>query len=543
MKRLLLTIGLLLNMIGAFSQETQRALPDSLVACLQEEQGQNRARVQALAKVCDFFFVNEQYDEALPYIREMRELDSLLSDNVVIATTYYYWGNYLLGKNELKEAMQRLLAAENGASMLRENNENLRLHIRTLVSLGVCYFKCQLVPEAFKCFQKGLEYNEKLGDSELNCLLKTDISQVYLSMDDTRKALAINKELLADTTISNPRKSSPCISIGNLYIDMQAYDSAQVFLDSANYYAVSIQDKIWIIMLKSDILRRTEQYDEAITLQCAGLDSLKEHPNPELELPLLMNTVRCHYYKEDYAKALEYADLAIAKMNENPLLLLDADVYKWKSKILEKQGHYQEALGFLKTAVAINDSVVQVNSLGHLYELELQRNIKEVEENAKLEQYEIKAKYQKGRLLWVLALMTLVAVVAVVLLLLKRKNILLQSKEEKEEMLSKELDQRNRELAAKALANAAEGKPLEDFDYYFVQTHPDFYNRLRADYPNLTPYELRLCAYLRLNLSTKDIATLNNISLDSARVARHRLRKTLGITNREESLVQFLSKY
>ena len=51
MKRLLLTLGLLLSMIGAFSQETQRALPDSLVACLQEEQGQNCARVQASALV------------------------------------------------------------------------------------------------------------------------------------------------------------------------------------------------------------------------------------------------------------------------------------------------------------------------------------------------------------------------------------------------------------------------------------------------------------------------------------------------------------
>jgi DNA-binding CsgD family transcriptional regulator len=82
-----------------------------------------------------------------------------------------------------------------------------------------------------------------------------------------------------------------------------------------------------------------------------------------------------------------------------------------------------------------------------------------------------------------------------------------------------------------------------DFEYYFVQTHPDFYNNLRIDFPNLTPHELRLCAYLKMNLSTKDIAAISNISPDSARTARSRLRKTLKIQNQDENLVSFLAKY
>lgn len=519
------------------------ALPDSLSAGLRQAQGQNRARVQALAKVCDYFFVNEQFGDALPYIHEMKELDSVFNDNAVRATRHYYEGNCLLGLNDLQAAMPVLLAAESGASMLRETDENLRLHVRSLISLGVCYFKCHLIPEAFQCFQKGLERNGKLRDSELNAMLKTDISQVYLSMNDYRKALEINKELLSDTTIAPYRKSSPCISIGNLYIDMQAYDSARIYLDSALCYAVTLQDKVWIMMLESSILRRTEHYDEAIALQCAGLDSLKERPNPELELPLLVNTARCHYFKGDLAEALDFADQAIAKLHEHPDLLHDPDAYQLKSKILEQQGRYQEALDLLKTYVAANDSLFEENMVGHLYELELQRNIKEVEEYAKIEEYKNKVRYQNRLLGFALVLLALVAVVAIVLFLLKRKSNLLLIKEQEESRLTEALDRRNRELTAKSLAQAIEGKSLEDFDYYFVQTHPDFYEHLRADYPNLTPYEMRLCAYLKLNLSTKDIAAINNISLDSARVARHRLRKTLGIADRGENLVQFLSKY
>lgn len=543
MKKVFLIIGYMALGMLAFAKGHNAALPDSLSLQLKQAQGQNRQRVEALAKICDYLFQREQFSESQPFVNEMIEMDSLLNDNTVSAMTKYYHGNMNLGKNELETAMLLLLDAENSASMLRENESNLRLHVQTLISLGVCYFKCQLTPEAYKCFQKGLELNAKLNDSELNAMLKTDMSQVYLSMNNIHKALEINKELLVDDNITPQRKCSPCISIGNLYIDLQEYDSAQFYLDAAKDYAYYLHDKIWIMMLKSKILRHTARYDEAIYLQRASLDSLANHPNPELEVPLLINTARCYYLKEDYDEALEYADSAIAAMNRNLGFLLDKDVYKLKANILEKQMRHKEALEQMKVYVALTDSLSMESSMSHLYELELQRNIKKAEEHAKMEQLTVKWQYQRNLMLLLVTLVFLAALVAVVLLLLKRKNIVLQNKQMREELLSKELDQRNRELTAKALAQAAEGKSMEDFDYYFVQTHPDFYEHLRADFPNLTPYELRLCAYLKLNLSTKDIATISNISFDSARVARYRLRKTLGINGRDENLVQFLSKY
>lgn len=54
-----------------------------------------------------------------------------------------------------------------------------------------------------------------------------------------------------------------------------------------------------------------------------------------------------------------------------------------------------------------------------------------------------------------------------------------------------------------------------------------FQQSLRRKHPRLTSYDIRLCTYLRSNLSTKEIATLLNITPDSVKKAKHRLRKKL----------------
>ena len=85
--------------------------------------------------------------------------------------------------------------------------------------------------------------------------------------------------------------------------------------------------------------------------------------------------------------------------------------------------------------------------------------------------------------------------------------------------------------------------PRKDFDLHFVQIHPDFYKKLLAEYPKLTQNELRLCAFIKSNLSVKEIASINGISAESVKTARKRLRKALNLTGEEVSLLEFLSKF
>ena len=84
---------------------------------------------------------------------------------------------------------------------------------------------------------------------------------------------------------------------------------------------------------------------------------------------------------------------------------------------------------------------------------------------------------------------------------------------------------------------------LAEFEASFSQMHQRFFERLQQDYPRLTHSEKRLCAFIKLNLSTKEIAMIMNQDPNSVRIARVRLRRKLGLTQKSESLSEFLSRY
>jgi len=79
----------------------------------------------------------------------------------------------------------------------------------------------------------------------------------------------------------------------------------------------------------------------------------------------------------------------------------------------------------------------------------------------------------------------------------------------------------------------------EDFKFHFEKVHQGFFTRLQGKYPGLTVKDQRLCAYIHLGLSTKDIAGLINITPESAEIARIRLRKKLDLS-RSNNLFSFL---
>ncbi|MEX1189538.1 MAG: triple tyrosine motif-containing protein [Bacteroidia bacterium] len=79
----------------------------------------------------------------------------------------------------------------------------------------------------------------------------------------------------------------------------------------------------------------------------------------------------------------------------------------------------------------------------------------------------------------------------------------------------------------------------EQFEMSFDQVHENFFKRLRQKYPDLTPKDQKLCAYLRMNLSTKEIAPLLNISVRGVEISRYRLRKKLDIDS-NTNLIAFI---
>ena len=81
----------------------------------------------------------------------------------------------------------------------------------------------------------------------------------------------------------------------------------------------------------------------------------------------------------------------------------------------------------------------------------------------------------------------------------------------------------------------------EHFQEIFNQTDRDFLNRLKSLHPDLTPNDIKLCIYLRLNLSSKEIAPLLNISTQSIEIKRYRLRKKMRLA-RNQNLTDYILK-
>lgn len=79
----------------------------------------------------------------------------------------------------------------------------------------------------------------------------------------------------------------------------------------------------------------------------------------------------------------------------------------------------------------------------------------------------------------------------------------------------------------------------EQFEIYFDQVHENFFKRLRQKFPELTPKDQKLCAYLRMNLTTKEIAPLLNISVRGVEISRYRVRKKLDLDS-DTNLVAFI---
>lgn len=82
----------------------------------------------------------------------------------------------------------------------------------------------------------------------------------------------------------------------------------------------------------------------------------------------------------------------------------------------------------------------------------------------------------------------------------------------------------------------------EDFELWFTQVHSGFYEELRTNHPNLSENELKVCALLRLNLVTKDVAKVMNIQTASINIYRHRIRKKINLQS-EENLTTYLAQF
>lgn len=282
---------------------------------------------------------------------------------------------------------------------------------------------------------------------------------------------------------------------------------------------------------------------------------------------------------------------------------VESSIQQKMAAFFQQSGDYGKAYDALSEYVYLNDSISQIDNRKRVNDMEkIYDADKKARENELLIKDMALQKATSDRL-WVITASLAIFLIGAILFLINRsrnkekerkaqellaeqQKVLYEKEKElqkqKEQELNYTLDQRNRELTSYTLYMVKTNEFISDineelkrlllelnpkdrehkmhlqkilnklqqqntnnnwneFRYYFEQVHPSFYENLEKKYPDLTIKEQRLCAFLRLGLSSKDISAITFKEVRSVESARNRLRKKLGITP-DGNLTEFLSQ-
>jgi DNA-binding CsgD family transcriptional regulator len=236
----------------------------------------------------------------------------------------------------------------------------------------------------------------------------------------------------------------------------------------------------------------------------------------------------------------------------------------------EKRGNHLQALADYKAYKSTEDSIFSEAKSRQIEEMRTIYEIERKEQEIALQKNEIQLLEEKDkfRTLQLTGLMSGIAVlIAVFGLIYFAMHQKMKRRQLEKEVVDKELAFKRKELTTHALhlankneileglkeqidelkngeknagafnkisntirCNLQDDKNWENFSKYFEQVHRDFNAQVKKKYPEVTPNELRLMALLKMNLSSKEIANILNISSEGIKKARYRLRKKMNIT-------------
>lgn len=295
------------------------------------------------------------------------------------------------------------------------------------------------------------------------------------------------------------------------------------------------------------------------------------------------------YYLEDNNnnKSIEFANKALHLSEKHKNWLQEKLALQHLNESYKNKSDIKKAYYYLEQLNKISDSINAHNRLKEIDLMEMRFKYEEEAKQQELEKVLIENQYYRQELIYLIILMVAALVIFTFILLyftqrsrINRKNLEQKTTLLEKEKLAKDLEFKNKELTTNVIyllkknefiseissklknTNFDSADKLSDsvdriiseldksvtednwteFEVRFQEVHVDFYNQLSKQYPELTPNELRLCAFLRLNMTTKEISDITLQSSDSIKTARYRLRKKLDIS-REDNLVTFLTQF
>lgn len=374
-------------------------------------------------------------------------------------------------------------------------------------------------------------------------------------------------------------------NIGTIYFEMNNLDSAKIYFQKSIELSLQYINHHWLGISYynlAEIFYENGQLDSADHYNQLSVDLLKKDEYWTYYWNAINYRAKITLAKKDTLQAKQYYNIVLGSFDKNEDLKSQADALYGLFQISLYSDKPNQAMDYLTRYQVVNDSIVASKYTSLLSVLKIKKEYEDKQNKLELEHQKVELISQRKNFYLILLsiVILLLAITTYFVIRLQRtkaKSIQLQKKQ-----LEQELEYKNKEMTSNVMslmkkneilskiankllfvekeATKQEVKSIihqlsreiqkttdkeiwDEFELRFNQVHLEFHENLMKEFPELSPNEQRLCAFLRLNMSTKDISNLTGQSAKAIDIARFRLRKKLGISNFDINLITFLSKY
>ena len=431
--------------------------------------------------------------------------------------------------------------------------------------------------KGFKHAFDALEIAKKLNDQELLLDCYTTVSNLYhYIIDDKNANLYCEKALnIAREGDFKRAEANLLNNLGNSYYFQKRYKESLTHLKNSLKISQEIEANDLISITSFNIgklyVKQNELNKGRLFLEQSITHSRTFTKNPVYLVWGLNGLTNAYNKLNKPQKAISLANEAI-KVADSIGNLDDLSLaYRQRSTSYTLFGDYEKALKDFQDYSKINDSVYNISKSKEIRRLTTEFETKEKEQQIVLQEKEITVLEQQASisnlqriLMGIALLLSLIGFYAVRqkmkrnklekeqvdaelafkkkeltthALHLAKKNEVLEGLKQKAEELKENEAAKNgyQQLIRTINFDLQDDNNWENFARYFEEVHKDFNSNVKNKYPQITSNELRLMALLKMNLTSKEMANILNISSEGIKKARYRLRKKLGITT-EDSL-------
>ncbi len=515
------------------------------------------------------------------------------------STLYYYTKSYNEIKNtdnkkEIASSLNRMGLIYESKSEYQTASEyfmkSLKLFEEIESQLGIAnvYNNLGIINDRLLNSNKSLEYynnaltiyqkgNDKIGEANvLNNIatVYTDIKRYDRALIYAKKSLVIFKEINKQSQMATAYNN-----IGTLYSLKEKYDSALHYMDKSLTINNKIESKTGTANDYNEIAHifaKKNNNEKALEYLLKSLKIRREVGNILSEFKTLKDVSLIYQNLGNYKEALnyhiEYTNLKDSVFSEKTELQISELQIKYETekkdseiKLLTKDALIKRNFTILLIAIITGLLIISImflylfktkskllksNKLQYNQKEEINKlaRLKQEAENRLLDE-EVRQQYEINRLQKDKHLSELQhknrELTTSAMHLITKNNILFSIQKSLEE-ISQNSDPAFRKNAKKIIREINQNINLdadwEQFKLHFEKVNSDFFQNLKTDFPQLTKGDLKICAYIRINLSSKEIAQMLNITLGGVNKKLYRLRKKLNISA-EINLTNFLMKF